>query len=131
MKRKIYIYYLALLAIVFSCKKKDYSDSINYTNSDCNFLKTDKEEPTYTGILIINSKGDFWFKPNNSDGLILNLVCPQLKENIHSNYDSFIILKNKKECRFTIKIIGHFLEKDTSNYLYKRRNFFVHNIAYL
>lgn len=130
MKGKICIYWI-LLVVTFSCKKKDYSDSINYEHPNCNFLKTDKEEPTYTGTLIINSKGDFWFKPNNSEGLILNLICSQLKENIHSNYDSFIILKNKKECSFTITITGNFLGKDTSNYLYKRRNFFVHNIAYL
>ncbi|MDD3005435.1 hypothetical protein [Flavobacterium sp.] len=93
MKRKISIFYFVLLAITSSCKKKDYSDRINYEHPNCNFLKTDKEEPTYTGTLIINSKGDFWFKPNNSEGLILNLICSQLKENIHSNYDSFIILK--------------------------------------
>ena len=114
-----------LFFVFYSCN--EYSDSLNYKHPNCNYLKKNKEDLIYKGDLYVSSEGNLWFNDNN--GLKLNLICPHLKNNIYSNYDDFINLKTKKEMKFNIVIIGHFLEKKTT-FMYERNNFFVHKISY-
>lgn len=130
MNKYLRIWWLVILFAVLSCKKEEYSDSINYNHRNCNFLSKDQQDITFTGSLYITSKGELWFDVHNSSERLL-LICPQLRNSINSNYDAFLTLKNDEECTFVIGIYGHYLEKKSTKYLYERSPFFVHQISYL
>ena len=130
MKRNLQPWLLMMLLAFSACKKEEYSDSINYNHPNCNFLSKDQQDITFTGSLYITSKGELWFDAHNSSKRLL-LICPQLRNSINSNYDTFLNLKNNEECTFIIAIYGHYLEGRPTKHLYERSPFFVHQISYL